>query len=114
MESTKSKFATRPFVALVAGFSLIGLAVTGVANHMYGFESLTTTRHVWMAAHNILALLFCVFSVWHLLLNRRLFWDHLTRNAALLTRISREAILAAGLVALALVVFVGHAFHLGH
>ncbi len=114
METTKRKFATRAFVALGAAFSLIGLAVTGIANHQYGFEPWTTARHAWMSAHNILACLFCGFSVWHVMLNRRLFWQHLARNAALLTGVSREAILAAGVVTVALVVFVAHAFHLGH
>lgn len=107
----KKTLKTRAFVAVMIAVSGLGLPVTGVANHVYGF-SLTVERHAWMSAHNALGILFVVFSIWHVVLNRRAFWSHL-RNAVGRPplAVSREAILAVTVVALVLIVFVGHAFH---
>jgi NADH:ubiquinone oxidoreductase subunit 4 (subunit M) len=113
MEATKRKFGTRAFVALMIAFSGLGLPVTGVANHVYGFAPLTSTRHAWMAAHNVLGLTFALFSAWHIVLNRRALWNHAKGTAARLPHVSREAVCAALCVALLLTLFVGHAFHGG-
>jgi hypothetical protein len=102
----------RAFVTLMIAFSGFGLPVTGIANHIYGFVPLTVARHAWMSAHNSLGLLFVAFSIWHIVLNRRALWNHL-RSAARVPAVSREAVLAGALVALALLLFVGHAFHAG-
>lgn len=104
---------TRAFVALMIGFSGVGLPVTGVANHAYGFSPLSIERHAWMSAHNVLSLLFVVFSIWHVVLNRRGLWNHARSAVGRLPGVSREAILAGTVVALAVLVFVGHAFHVG-
>lgn len=101
---------TRSFVALMIAFSGLGLPVTGVANHVYGF-SVTLERHAWMSAHNTLGILFAVFSIWHVLLNRRALWSHVRNAAGRRPAVTREAILAGTVVVLALIVFVGHAFH---
>jgi hypothetical protein len=98
-------------VALVIAFSGLGLPVTGIANHVYGFDSLTVARHAWMSAHNVLGLLFAVFSIWHVVLNRRPLMRHIQGVAARIPTVSREALLAAALVALCLFLLVGHAFH---
>jgi len=112
LEQKTRTLNTRAFVTLMIAFSGLGLPVTGVANHIYGV-SLTVEHHAWMSAHNALGILFVVFSIWHVVLNRRALWSHVRNAAGRHLAISREAILAGIVVALALIVFVGHAFHEG-
>ncbi len=107
------KFSLRAFTALMITFSGLGLPVTGIANHYYGFDPMSVERHAWMSAHNVLAVLFTVFVVWHVVLNRRPLWSHLKGLAARVPRASREAVVAGAVVAVALLLFVGHAFHAG-
>lgn len=88
--------------------SALGLLITGVANHIYGLSSMTPARHTWMAAHNVLGLLFVIFSVWHVVLNRRMLWNHL-RNTSI---VGREMLLV-GIIVMLAALFVSHAFLLG-
>jgi hypothetical protein len=113
MEKTIKKFNIRAFVALMIAFSALGLPITGVANHVYGFSALTVTRHAWMSAHNILGLLFIIFSIWHIVLHRRELLNYIKGFAARVPFLSREAALAGAVVTLILSIFVGHAFHVG-
>jgi hypothetical protein len=106
-------FNVRAFVAAMIAFSGLGLPLTGIANHVYGFAPLTVARHAWMSAHNVLGLLFLMFSIWHVLLNRRVLCNHLKSASARVPAASREAWLAGALVAFMLLLFVGHAFHAG-
>ncbi len=107
-------FKHRAFVTIVMVFSGLALPVTGIANHFYGFAPLSVERHAWMSAHNALGLLFVVFTVCHVVLNRRALWSHVRRAADHVPTVSREAILAGSVVIVMLVLFVGHAFHAGH
>jgi hypothetical protein len=111
MDKTIRKFNTRAFVALMIAFSGFGLPVTGAANHVYGFLPPSVARHAWMSAHNIPGLLFMMFSIWHIVLNRRVLWRHIRAAAAPVPVVSREAISAIFVVALLLFMFIGHAFH---
>ena len=111
MTEASSGLNIRAFVALVIAFSGCGLPVTGIANHLYGFDPPSVTRHAWMSAHNVLGLLFVVFSTWHIALNRRPLLRHLHGVAARIPTVSREALLAGAVVALGLFLFVGHALH---
>ena len=113
MDRPARKFNTRAFVALMIAFSGLGLPVTGIANHIYGFLPLSVARHAWMSAHNILGLLFVVFSIWHIVLNRRTLRNHIKGVVARIPLVSREGILAVVSVAVLLLLFVGHAFHVG-
>jgi hypothetical protein len=106
-------FSVRAFVALVAAIAGLGLPVTGVANHLHQLAPMTTARHAWMSAHNILGLLFVVFALWHAILNRRALVKHVGGLAERLPRVSREAALAALLVTVLLVAVLGHALHAG-
>jgi hypothetical protein len=100
MNRTQQKtWNTRSFIALAMTFSGLCLPVTGYANHIYQFAPMSVARHAWMAAHNILAVQFAVFAVWHAILNRRAF------------AFSREAAYAGLAVALLSALFIGHAFH---
>lgn len=110
MPRVDRKFDLRAFAVLMITFSGLGLPVTGFANHFYGFAPLSVGRHAWMSAHNVLGLLFTVFSVWHVVLNRRALWNHLRGLAPRMPMATREAVGAGAVVAVALLVFVGHAF----
>lgn len=106
------KFNTRGFVVLMIVFSGLGLPITGIANHFYGFSPLTVARHAWMSAHNTLGLLFIIFTIWHILFNRRALVNHIRGRMAHMTVLSREAILAGIATMLPLFIFIGHAFHM--
>jgi hypothetical protein len=109
----KKTFNGRAFVALMIAFSGLGLPVTGIGNHLYGFAPLSVERHAWMSAHNVLGILFVVFSIWHVVLNRRALWKHIRNATSRIPMISREALLAGAVVAVVVFVFVGHALHAG-
>lgn len=113
MEKMARKFNTRAFVVLMILFSGLGLPVTGIANHIYGFAPISVERHAWMSAHNVLGLLFVIFSIWHVVLNRRVLLNYMRSAAARVPAINREALLAGAVVAFVLLLFVGHAFHAG-
>lgn len=104
--STDNRFNTRAFVVSMAVFTGLSLPFTGLANHLSGFEPLTTSRHAWMAAHNVMGILFAFFVTWHVVLNRRSLAHHLRKAAPL----SREAKIAAAITASLLFVAIGHAF----
>jgi hypothetical protein len=55
--------------------------------------------------------LFLIFGIWHVVLNRRALWNHIKGVSARVPAMSREALLAGAVVGLALLLFVGHAFH---
>ena len=103
------RFNTRAFVALSLALSGLGLPVTGIMNHVDQTAPFAT-RHGWMAAHNSLALLVVVFAIWHVTLN----WKALVRyvgSSARQVLARREALWATAMVALVLLVAVGHAWH---
>jgi hypothetical protein len=113
MEKSRRKFNGRAFTSLMVALCGLGLPVTGIFNHVHGFDPLTVGRHAWMSAHNALGVLFVVFSVWHVVLNRRPLWNHLRSTAARLPALSREALVAGAVVATAVAAVVAHALHAG-
>jgi hypothetical protein len=82
MTTATRAFKHRAFVSLMMVFSGLTLPVTGIANHVYGFAPLSVERHAWMSAHNALGQLFVVFSIWHVVLNRKALWNHMRNTAA--------------------------------
>lgn len=114
MTENAPRFRLRAFVSLGLLFSGLGLPLSGIANHLVQFEPLTPTRHAWMAAHNSLGLLFLLFALGHLILNRRALHQHLRGWALHIPTISREALAAGLLVTAVLLFWVGHAFHVPH
>ncbi len=110
ISNTKRPFGQRAFVASLAAFSGLGLPATGLANHLLQMEQMTLRRHVWMSAHNTLAVIFAVAAVWHIILNRRALLNHARSVSSGLSGVSREATCAGIIVAFLLFVFVGHAF----
>jgi hypothetical protein len=92
----------------MAVLSGIGLPLSGLANHILGFDALTVQRHAWMAAHNMMGIVFAVFVGWHIALNWRPLTNHMRAAAGALPR--RETVLAGAIVAGLLTLAVGHAF----
>lgn len=108
--SKTKKFNTRAFVALMIGLCGIGLPLTGLANHAYAF-SWKAAHHAWMSVHNVLGILFLVFAAWHALLNRRAFGKYVRGTVSQLRGMSRELVLAGGLVSFTMLIAIGHAIH---
>ena len=111
MKDQPAPFNKRAFVAMMAVFSGIGLPLSGLMNHIYGFDPLTTSRHAWMAAHNAMGIVFAIFVGWHVALNRRALAGHFRNAAAALPR--RETALAGAIILALLTLAVGHAFLTG-
>jgi hypothetical protein len=106
----KIPFNTRAFVALISAISGAGLPFTGLAIHLLQKDPVPLERHIWTAAHSILGIIFMVFAIWHVILNRRVFLKHAQGLANRAPAISREAVLAITLVGVLLFLAVGHAF----
>jgi len=113
MNERSGAFGFRTFVTLVIAVTGVSLPVSGIANHVTGFEPLTATRHVWLAVHNGLRMLFVVFSVWHIALNFRALGGHAQRAARRVFPPSREVLLAVAVASFTLLVSVGHVFLMG-
>lgn len=101
-------FNKRAFIGAMALFSGISLPLSGLANHVLGFEGLTVPHHAWMAAHNVMGILFAVFVIWHAYLNRHMLARHL--HGLRQTGTGREARAALTIVGILLLLAVGHAF----
>jgi hypothetical protein len=110
METTKT-FDKRTFVALTEALCGLGLAISGLASHIYEMDPMTLPRHAWVAAHSSLGVIFCVFTIWHLILNRKVFTKYLRGLSVFSPSARREAFYAVALVAVLLLIFVGHTFH---
>lgn len=108
-EATRRPFNWRAFWSLLLAATVVGLPWTGIQNHLLGFDGLTQARHVWMSAHNVLAVLFVVAVVAHLVMNGRTLIRHARGLATRLAPLSREALVALAVTAALLVLSVGHA-----
>ena len=98
----------RAFVALTAAISGIGLPVTGLGNHLCQAHPITHSYHAWMTAHNGLGIVFFVFAIWHVVLNRRVLVKHLRGVSLRVPGGDREAIYAVALVAVVLFAALAH------
>ncbi|HXK59368.1 MAG TPA: DUF4405 domain-containing protein [Acidobacteriota bacterium] len=95
--SCQRKFNLRAFVSLILGFCGIGLSVTGLVDLFTELSPEEVTVHALHACHNVLALLFIVFFVWHIVLNWRPLRNYLGKTSRL-PSVSRELILASAIV----------------
>jgi hypothetical protein len=107
---TQKKFNTRAFISTGMLISFIGLPFSGTMNHILGFDGLTIQRHLWMSVHNVLAVFFTIFAVWHVILNRKPVLNALKKVSNIF--ISKEAAYAATLILFFLSIFILHAVHL--
>ena len=110
--TTEGGFRARAFYGTLLLLAGLGLPVTGIANHVYGFDGLTSARHAWMAAHNALAVLFTAAAVGHACANRRALWNHMRSLAVEARMPGREALLAGAVTILALLL-AGHGLLVG-
>ena len=107
----KKSFNKRAFVALTAASAGLGLPITGLANHLVQRGPMDFHRHAWMSAHTSLGVLFLVFVIWHLILNRRALFNYVRGAGSGQPGMSREVFWAMGFVAAVLCIGVGHALH---
>lgn len=107
MESNK-KFNKRAFITFGMLASGMALPVSGLMNHYLAFDLLTISRHFWMSVHNILGLLFAMFSIGHIILNRHAVKNYLTKLKKVF--ISKEALAAVSIVLFITGLFALHAF----
>ncbi len=108
-DATCKPFNYRAFWSLLAAVTVAGLPWTGIENHLHQLDTLTVERHAWMAAHNILATLFVIAVVAHLVMNYRPLLRYARGLVGRVLPLSREAIVALVLTAGLLLLFVGHA-----
>ena len=114
MEKMKRSFNLRAFVTLMAACTGLGLPFSGLANHLLQHAFFSVARHTFMAVHNVLGLLFCVFTIWHILLNRRALAGYMRRGMDQARGWKREMIYAGVLTGAALLLAVGHGLGLLH
>ncbi len=110
-DTIKKSFNKRAFVAVTAALAGIGLPVTGLANHLFQSGPIGFHRHAWMSAHTSLGVLFLVFVIWHIMLNRRALCNYVRGACPVQPGMSREVFWAVGFVAAVLCIGVGHAVH---
>ena len=109
-DKERKPFNRRAFVSLTALLAGISLPLSGLADHLLRKQPDTAAGHNWMAVHGLLGILFTAFAVWHAALNRRVLLHHAQGRPGSIPALSREAVLAAALVALVLFFAVGHAW----
>ena len=110
MNSNK-KFNKRAFVTFGMIASGIALPVSGLMNHYLAFDLLTLSRHFWMSVHNILGILFTIFSISHIILNWHAIKNYLTKLKRIF--ISTEALAAVSIVVFITAFFALHSFIAG-
>jgi len=93
MASIKTnKFNIRSFVAIAMCISGLLLPISGTMNHLLQFGLLTQKIHFWMSIHNMSGLLFTIFAIFHIILNRTNLVNYV--NSVKTNAISKEAIIA--------------------
>lgn len=107
----KKPFNLRAFVSVGLFISGLALPYSGIMNHEYAFDTLSTEKHLWMSVHNVSALFFTMFAVTHVVFHWRAIINYAGRAKSVI--ISKEA-LAAGLLVISVVaLFSSHAFLAG-
>jgi len=108
-ETDKKPFNKRAFTAIMAGLLGLSLPVSGLVLHTY-HNSLTGQRHAWFSAHVVAGILFVIFAGWHVILNRKALFRYFKSAGAGPVKISREARWAILIIALILILGVGHSW----
>jgi len=106
----KRPINSRSFVAIMAGLTGLTLPFSGLILHAYSHHPQHGGRHEWFSAHLFLGILFTVFSVWHVVLNRRPLLRYLKSGTGSQMPFSREMRLAAILLAATLIAVVIHSY----
>lgn len=106
----KKKFNTRAFTSVAMLISGLLLPFSGFMNHDLQLESLSMQRHFWMTVHNTSAVLFVIFAIIHISLNRRVLFAYLKQKRTVLLK--RESVLAVIIVISIVSLLSSHVFHL--
>ncbi len=106
---TKKKFNRRAFISAGLLVSGIGLPFSGYMNHILGFDPLTTAHHFWMAAHWTAGVLFTIFAVIHITLNRHSVKNYL--GSFIKAFMSKEVLAAISIVVFLTALIASHVFH---
>jgi hypothetical protein len=85
------------------------LPLSGLMNHYTGFDPLTVERHFWMSVHDVSGILFVIFAVLHIILNRRTIKTYIHTLKGKL--INKEAFAALIIVIFITALISSHAFH---
>ena len=81
MSRPTPRWNQRAFVALAAALSGLALPATGLADHVArDSQQSGDPVRAWAIGHTALGVTFIVFSVWHILLNRRALVRYLRRR----------------------------------
>ena len=106
-DKVKKTFNRRAFISIALLFSGLLLPVSGIMNHNLQLAHMTQERHFWMSVHNMSAFLFTIFSVFHIIMHRRV----LMQNIASMKKIAlrKEGLVALAMVAIIVGLFSSHA-----
>ncbi len=104
----QKQFNKRAFVTVAMCAGALLLPISGIMNHTLQCEPWSTARHFWMAIHNMSALLFSIFLLWHVMLNRKALGRYLRSLPARIP--TKEALLGSAIVLGFVGVFSLHAF----
>jgi hypothetical protein len=105
----KQPFNKRAFSSVAMFIAVLGLPYSGIMNHKLQFAEFSPERHFWMSVHNVSALLFVIFAVMHIWLNRRALVNYMHKVKGAV--ISREALYAILFVFIIVALFSSHALH---
>ncbi len=105
----KKPFNKRAFIANGMFFSGILLPFSGYMNHKLQSETITGSRHFWMAVHDMAAILFTISVIIHIYYN----WNSLVKyiKKSRNITISKEAIAAFFIILIIVGLFSTHALH---
>ena len=110
MESKKERFNHRAFVAVMMGLAAIMLPVSGLLLHAYSEGEITSGGHSWFMLHILSGVLFVIFFIWHIVLNRRALAKHIKSHISGIVPLSREAGLALIIVLLIVIIIFHNSF----
>ncbi len=99
-------FNYRAFVALIVAITGVAVPLTAVLGHGHHSES----SQALMGLHGALGLVFVIFSIWHVVLNRRALLNYTRSLTGRVPAVSREALAAVAVVVGSLSLWLGHAF----
>ncbi|PKL38448.1 MAG: hypothetical protein CVV44_11215 [Spirochaetae bacterium HGW-Spirochaetae-1] len=104
---TKKVFNRRAFISIALLFSGLLLPVSGLMNHNLQLAHMTQQRHLWMSVHNMSAFLFTIFSIFHIIMHRRVLMQNLVSMKKITLR--KEGFAALAVVAIIVGIFSSHA-----
>ena len=109
LPTAQKRFNYRSFIATGLSLTACILPVSGIMNHQLQFSPMTSDRHFWMSVHNMTGIIFVIFLLVHMVLNRRALWMYISTKRD--NFINKELFAATALVAVPVILFALHAYH---